>query len=405
MSALSVRWNGQEVALERAAAELRAAQRSWDALGFAARAEHLATLGRYWAADRDDVWEALQTSLGSSAPMLQWGFRQAMECWTPEALLALVQTELGDAPSAAPTLCGMVLASTVPPAGLQSVVLALLGGSAVCVRPARRLQGLFEAFLDSLETLCPEVAEVLAVATFDWEDSAAVEAFVDPVDVLVVHGSAETVARWRAVAGPRPLVAYGHRVSAAWVGRHVDAADVAEAIAWDLCAWDQSGCLSPQVLFVEGASARARALAEAVCAALPAVEAALPMAPLSPAEHATREQFIRARMVDADVLRATSGAVLVVHDAIGPLESSCGARVLLVRPAPDREALLSALTAASPHLQCLGAAGLDDETHAQVMAVLTPHGLNRICALGEMQQPDLTWIHDGIGSLAPLRGR
>jgi len=428
VSRLSVQWRGRrELPYSQVVSELRGAQRSWEAMGFEARAEHIAELGRYWAGDHTALWERLEGELGTSAPMLSWGFEQTMSGWTPEALMELVRLELGANPPAAPTLCGVVLASTVPPAGLQSVVLALLGGSAVCVRSARRLQPLLEAFVDSAEECAPELSKVLALVGFDWADALAADEFVAPLEVLAVHGSSEAVASWRSVAsartrggslrgpsvlgsernpvtGSRRLVAYGHRLSAAWVGAGVEAAGIAKALALDLCAWDQSGCLSPQVLFVEGDVERATVVAEAVCAALPEVERALPMGALEVWARGARERFVRARMVEAEVLRAATGAILLVHDEPGPLEPGCGARVLVVRPTPDLKGLVASLEAASPHLQSLGVAGLDAAGQRKLLAQLRPHGLNRLCALGEMQRPELCWIHDGIGSMAPLRG-
>lgn len=421
MSLVVRRPGGRAQPLALAVAQLGDAAARLRARGVAWRAQCIEQVGRAWARTESppvaDWLDESAPQTGYSPQMLRWGARETFARWTRDDLCGLVADELGslaalDEASAAgrlPTLGLVVLAATVPPAGLQSVALTLLAGSAVIVRPARRLLPLVERFLASLEQLAPELAEAVRVCEVEPQDTAGIAALGARVDAVVVHGSDEAVAAWRAAAPPgAPVVGYGHRISAAALGRAALEPGALEGhlegLALDLCAWDQSGCLSPHVLFVErGGAVSARGLAERLASeALAKLETRLPAAPRSLAEEARRQSFVRSRLFEADAVQSPGGATLLVHDEPGPLEPGCAQRVLLVRPFDGAEALVEHLSAAAPRLQALGIAGVAADDPGSMRSRLAPAGLNYLCLPGQMQRPPVRWRHDGIGSIAPL---
>lgn len=93
-----------------------------------------------------------------------------------------------------------------------------------------------------------------------WIDFAELDVkVVEEVDLnrdcVIVYGTDETVEKFRR---PNGYLGYGHKFSVGYVE-----ADEADACARDIIPWDQSGCRSPQTLFVRGdAEAFARQLAD-----------------------------------------------------------------------------------------------------------------------------------------------
>lgn len=425
-------------ALDASLADLDRRVRALRALGVRGRARAIAGLARWWL----EVWDAPPPELAAllargcqeaelSPEMLRWGVRETLGRWTEDALVALVEGELGgcaalehdfgqsdddelvhadgDARTMAipPRLCLQVLARTVPPAGWQSVALAWLLGSAVLVRPSTHLGALMEAFALSLARAAPALAAVTWVSCSATEDAAWRHALGARADAVVVHGSHEAVNAWREAARPDAvLVAHGHRVSAAFLAAEGLEEPALSAhlrgLALDLCAWDQTGCLSPVTLYVaQGGPVTpeqvARRLAEE---ALPAVEAELPPGPWSQPVLAERTLFVRARLMEGQAY-ASRTAHVVALDRPGPLEGSCLHRVLLVRPVQSVDALVALLRASAPHLQALAVGGAGS-TRVRLAEQLAASGLNRVCLPGHMQRPPLSWSHDGRGSLRPL---
>jgi hypothetical protein len=396
-------------------------------LGVRGRARAIAGLARWWLAACDAPPPALAVLLargcdeaGISGEMLRWGVREALNRWTEPALVHLVEHELGSvtaldhpagvtAMAVPPRLCLQVLARTVPPAGWQSVAMAWLLGAATLIRPSTHLAALVEAFALSLAEAAPALAAVTWVTRSGATDDAWHQALASHADAVVIHGSDQAVAAWQAMAGREALVvAHGHRVSAAFL----PVAGLAEpalsenlrGLALDLCAWDQTGCLSPVTLYVEdGGPLTADEVAQRLIAdALPSVEAELPPGLQDPGAIAQRTLFVRTRLLEARVYSSrTAHAIVHADTGDGPLEASCLHRVLLVRPVASADALVTTLRRAAPHLQALAVGG-GPALRAMLAERLAPAGLNRVCLPGHMQRPPLTWSHDGRGSLRPL---
>jgi hypothetical protein len=408
-------------------ADLDARVHALRSMGVRQRARVIAHLAQWWLAACDAPPPALAALLargcdeaGLSLEMLHWGVRETLGNWTEPALLGLVERELGSLaaldrdPAAtgtvavAPRLCLQVLARTVPPAGWQSVAMAWLLGAAVLIRPSTHLAALIEAFARSLTEAAPALGAVTWLTRSDADDAAWHQALASHADAVVVHGGDDAVAAWQALARRDALVvAHGHRVSAAFLAAAgmVEPAlsEILRGLAVDLCAWDQTGCLSPVTLYVEdGGPLTTDAIAQRlVTEALPAVEAALPPGPWAPDVIAHRTLFVRTRMLEAAVHASRTAHVIAYAEPGEPREGSCLHRVLIVRPVASVDALVATLRQLAPHLQALAVGG-PLATRALLAKRLAASGLNRVCAPGHLQRPPLGWSHDGRGSLRPL---
>ena len=76
-------------------------------------------------------------------------------------------------------------------------------------------------------------------------------------------------------------------------------------------------------------------------------------------------------------------------------------RFVRVLPCRTPEGVGEALTPYGPHLAAVGVAGFGAAAPALARA-LAALGASRVCPLGAMQAPPLSWCHDGQGVLAPL---
>ncbi|MGB0591366.1 MAG: acyl-CoA reductase [Myxococcota bacterium] len=314
-------------------------------------------------------------AMGFSYPVARAGLDAELEAWALSGALEAVLTELpGDLdPRRRPTSVLVIGARTLPASMMRATLMARLLGARVYLKPASGQAALGRA----LALADPEVR----VEDFPSDDVEALKATIDKVDAVVVLGSDETVGTVRGhVPTTKAFVGYGHKLSVAWLDR-VDQSALL-GLAHDLCAWDQAGCLSPQVVWTSGdPEAVALGLADAVRA----IEAALPMALPDAAAAPRRMARTYGEMVGAVYETETA---LICALPTSTFRPSPGHRVLWVCPAAP-----GVLDTLGHHVSTIGISG--------ALGVPLPEGVRR-CALGQMQRPPLTWVHDGQPNLLPM---
>ncbi len=313
----------------------------------------------------------------------------AAELGHVEALDRFVPYAAHHARALAPATLLHVLSGNTPAAALQTLIRGLLLGSHNrCKLPSAGL---------------PEVAQFLA-ALPPWL-AARVECshtlpehWLADSDAVVVFGSDETISTLRART-QRPFIAHGHKVSIAIVLDDPDFASIPGA-ARDASLFDQQGCLSPHVFYLrENATLTLRAYAERLAAAMALFEKAQPRAALTTSEansiHTLRAEttFRAANGEPLALFASRSTAWTVIADATPGFPTSPLNRVIFVKPFPSE---LPATI--RPHLSTCGIHPNSPEA-ATLAASL---GAARICPIGQMQFPALTWHHDGQPVLAPL---
>ena len=162
-------------------------------------------------------------------------------------------------------------------------LLALLGGlanaaqslpaPAVLIRNSRH-EPLFAPWLLSLiEQVDPELVSPLAVLLWDYEDTALQARLMKAAGLMIAAAGDDTIAaldaaRQASAPGLR-FHRHGHKVSFSVISREFSSqqtvAAAAASAALDSSMWDQNGCLSARVHFVEGdANAYAAGLAAAM---------------------------------------------------------------------------------------------------------------------------------------------
>ena len=317
---------------------------------------------------------------------------------TADDLLALVRTELGHAEilddfqphgahlakAVAPGTILHIISGNTPAAGLQSLIRGLLLGSHNLSKiPSAGLPEV-AAFREALPRELAERVEISADLPDEWLARA---------DAVIVFGSDETIAHFRArVRAGQTFIAHGHKISAGFVFDDPRFESVAGA-ARDVAAFDQQGCLSPQVIYVRG-DARAYAARLAVEMGTLAPRGAISLSE-SLAIRTAREEiaFRAANGEDAQLWQsAGSTAWTVAFETAPGFPRSPLNRFVFVKPLP------ADLAEVREHLSCAGIWPATIE-HSRPLAAL---GFSRICPLGAMQTPPWTWHQDGAASLAGL---
>jgi hypothetical protein len=358
----------------------------------AAAHANLAPLLAAWR-DSGDLLTAT-CALGFDPLVASRGLEAELEAWADLAAFERVWRRdlgLGEAPVARfPREVLVIAARTLPASAMRQILWARALGAEVLLKPASGQEAVGAA-------LCPPHLSGLTCLAAA-RSGPGLEAAFSQCDAVIVLGNDTTVREVAARLRPvQRLVAYGHRTSAALVAAPLSD-DLADGLAQDLAAWDQSGCLSPRTLWVHGADDHAQPL-DAVSAALTRLGS--PPLPAS-AAHAQRVAVTRALMTGVPVRQAGGWVLAWTEPAPGePLP-----RWLTVAPfTPER------FMALRPHLSTLGLGpGVPEDLIGPPSAARSgglaadPPPL-RVCRLGEMQRPPLDWCQDGHLPLrALLRG-
>lgn len=333
-----------------------------------------------------------------------------------------------------PELIAHIAAGNLPSSTLLSLVLGLLLKSAQFVKCGRGAAFIPWLFAHSLAELEPKLGGCLELATWAGGTLELESALFAEADCVTAQGSDETLeALRRRVPGRTRFVGYGHKLSFGFIGAEMlsgfMARKLAERAAADMTAWNQLGCLSPHLFYVEDmGSTSAEGFAALLAAALAERERAEPRGELSPEEAAliagrrSLHELRAARHAAAcdEAVAAPRGAFFeppnpgtkvwasdgstawtVVFEADPTFRVSCLNRFAYVKPCRN---LAEALHHADPQRGRVSTVGLGvTEGRAAELAVQLAHwGVPRVCPLGRMQEPPLGWRHDGRPALGEL---
>jgi hypothetical protein len=297
-------------------------------------------------------------------------------------------------------------AGNTPGLPAQSLVAATLAKSASLGKVASQEPCFASLFVQSIARVDSRLAACFAITYWPHDDPAAKaasdQAFCE-AELTVAYGSEAAIAavRERLLPGAR-LIEYGHKLSFAVVCRErltSDAVDdLAERAAYDVARFDQQGCLSPHVVYVErGGQVDALGLATAIGEALQRWSTIVPRGRLTDAERVSaaalrRHQEFRAAMGDGAVLAGDDWCVLFDPDPA--FNASCLNRTVWVKPIDDAGDVPALLAPVRRYAQTVGLAASPSRM-VELAGLFAKIGLDRVCPLGQMGDPTGTWHHDG----------
>ena len=378
------------------------------------------------------VLEQGPAATGFSSATLARGLDHFFSGLTNNAFTALLQQDLGQierldrfSPSVtqAPTRLALargphllvhVAAGNIPNPTLTSIILGYLLRSAQFVKCAHGAALIPRLFAHSIYEAAPKLGACLEIGEWRGGNHLLEDALYEEADCVTATGADETLAaiRQRLPSKPR-FVAYGHRVSFAYVSAEALSGSLLrralDHAVEDLVAWNQLGCLSPHVIYVQaGGTASPELFAQALAEALDAREQKEPRGELPPptaAAISSRRSIyeIRAAHHPGTRLWCSKGSTAwtVVFEDDPRFQLSCLNRFVYVKPVKD---LTEALQSADPIQGKVSTVGLEAPEHQteELAARLADWGVPRVCPLGRMQNPPLSWRHDGRPALADL---
>jgi hypothetical protein len=399
--------------------------------------EILAKLGREWLDPefrfRREVLEQGPAHTGFGRETLAAGLDHFFAQFTPENLEALVVQDLGslqrlDEISASDaerkedrssiarghSLLVHVTGGVLPNPPFMSMILGLLARSAQFVKCATGASFLPRMFAHSLYSVQPKLGACLELAEWKGGSTDLEEALFAEAGCVTATGSDESLAEIRKrLPGRVRFVGYGHKLSLAYLTRESldkhGAEKIAASLAEDVAAWNQLGCLSPHAVFVEtGANASPRDFADVLAQQLAAREESHPRGPVAPQTAAaitTRRMFYQVRAsADPDTqiwASPESTAWTVVLDASPDFQASCLHRFIFVKPVESPDGFLASTASVQGRISTVGIAAPMARAQ-EISRWLADAGVSRICRVGNMQKPPLTWRHDGRPSLGEL---
>jgi len=307
-----------------------------------------------------------------------------------------------------------ITAGNIPSPTFMSITLGLLTRSAQFVKCATGASLLPRLFAHSIYQNDAKLGACLEIAEWRGGNAPLETALFEQADCVTATGSDETLAAIRARLPVKArFVGYGHRLSFGYLSNEVlfrsDAAKVVADAATDVVAWNQLGCLSPHVFYVQsGGDVMPQRFADLLAAELEQREAWEPRGelPVEVAAHiASRRAVYEVRAAHSPGTgvwhskNATAWTVVFEEDP--RFQTSCLNRFIYVKPVCDLTEVLQVAEGVRGHLSTVGLAASPRE--AQTLArQLARWGVPRVCSLGQMQNPPLTWRHDGRPALGDL---
>jgi hypothetical protein len=371
-------------------------------------------------------------SSGFSRPIVEKGLDDFFRRFTPENFDALLKQDLGESFLAVgspndlhppvvrrhfwhgPQLLVHIAAGNIPNPALMSLTLGLLTRSAQFMKCASGASLLPRLFAHSIYEADPKLGACLELAEWQGGNPWLENALFAAADCVTATGSDETLTAIQSrVPAQVRFLAHGQRVSFGLVTREAlreeAVAQVIARVADDIVAWDQNGCLSPHVIYVEERGAvESDKFADLLAAELMQREQVAPRGKISvneSAEIASRRSIyeaLAAHRGDVKIWQSqnsTAWTVVFEHEVrfrFSPLN-----RVIFVKPVPDVTAVLKGVDEVKGKISTVGIAA-PPEKFNELAAQLARWGVTRVCPAGQMQNPPLTWRHDGRPALGDL---
>lgn len=391
---------------------LRAGATSLRSLPIAARIAAIDRLAAAWLSG-DSPWRArarseLAMSTGHPGAVIDIALEHLWGALRGPDLEAAVSSELGGADSCRlPGVALHVLAGNVPGVGVFGILAALLAGVPSLVKPAAREPFLPALLVESIAAVAPELGRAITVAPWRGGSEALDAAACGAVDLVLAYGRDVTLAR---IAARRPvrLLRYGDRTSVALVAATTLDSGTARALAYQTALYDQQGCLSPRVVFVEDRGRRELDdFAARVAVELEELERRLPRVPPSLGERASvwrwleRQRWRAQEGADVRVHGGGDGAGSVVCDRTPDWSTGPSFRHLVLVPVVTLAAAAEPLRRLAGTLEAVGYAGPVARL-ADAAAVAAASGAHRFCPLERLQAPPFAWRQSGHRRLASL---
>jgi len=367
---------------------------------------------------------------GFARATLERGLDNFFNAFTRDNFHALLTQDLGDARrldefvsppgetraalARGPELLVHIAAGNLPNPAFMSITLGLLTRSAQFMKCASGASWLPRLFAHSIYHTDHKLGACLELAEWRGGHSALAETLFREADCITATGSDETLAAVRAKLPVRTrFLGYGQKVSFGFLAAEVlhgrSARQLIGGAADDVVAWNQLGCLSPHVFYVQrGGEWVPEQFAEHLATELNRRELSEPRGDVTKETAATiaaRRAIYEVRAAHSPDTRLwhspDSTAWTVVSEADALFQMSCLHRFIYVKAVKDLTEALHGADGICGRVSTVGLAA-DGPRRTELAAALAKWGVTRVCPIGLMQNPPLTWRHDGRPALGDL---
>lgn len=313
-----------------------------------------------------------------------------------------------------PDLLVHVWAGNVPALPLWSFVSGLLVKAGAIGKIASSEPIFASLFARLLAEVEPRWADCFAVVWWPGGDDLVERCVFAEADVVLAYGGNAAL---RGMQDRMPVTTrflpHGHKLSFGMVScaalSVLRGHAAARAAALDVARYDQQGCYSPHVLYVQrSGQVQPLEFAQHLASELAALASKFARRTLSIEEAASiggwreRHEFESLRQAGHRVLGDASQAFTVVYaDTPQTLQPGPLNRCVLVVAVDSLQDVMPLIEPQRAYLQTVGLAAAPEELLALGEA-LGQVGVTRICALGAMTSPEAGWHHDGRFSLLDL---
>ena len=302
-------------------------------------------------------------------------------------------------------------AGNVPALSLWSLICGLLV-KAPAVGKLASAEPLFAGwFARLLAEIHPPLADCLAVVWWRGAGGEEADALYAQADTVLAYGGNPTLdALRKRLPVTTRFLPHGHKLGFGLIGTAaldaLKAPTVARLAAWDVMRYDQQGCYSPHVFYIErGAPVPPRAFADYLAAELANLQRRFVRRELDLEEGATvaRWQQTMEWAGDAHQLLGPVDAAWSVaySDSLQPLAPTALYRTIAVVAVDHLDDVLPVVAAQREFLQTAGIAAGPEELY-RLADLLGAAGVTRISAIGSMSMPEAGWHHDGRFNLMDL---
>lgn len=362
--------------------------------------------------------------------MIDVGIRRLLRGCQKDALLGLLAEEIGDPGvldafrprriaggshrAYGPELTTHIFSGNVPGLPAISLIQTLLMKSACLGKPASEEPVFPGLFARSIAAVDARLGSAVAILAWPGGDRAVEDAAFAASDAVVASGSDAAIESIRSRLPPTVrFVGHGHKLSFAVIGREAldptEADHLADRLAYDVSLFDQQGCVSAHVVYVEqGGAIAPEEFARRLAAAMARFNRAMPRGGLTLEETAAiRQARTHAELGElrdeAVRLFASEGSTAwtVIYEDNPTFVPSCLNRVVRVKAVEDLGDVPDLVRPFRPHLQSVGMAVAPKRREA-LAGLLASVGACRVSPIGEMPHPPLAWHHDGGFNLLPL---
>ena len=302
-------------------------------------------------------------------------------------------------------------AGNVPALSLWSLICGLLV-KAPAVGKLASAEPLFAGwFARLLAEIHPPLADCLAVVWWRGAGGDEADALYAQADTVLAYGGNPTLdALRKRLPVTTRFLPHGHKLGFGLIGTAaldaLKAPTVARLAAWDVMRYDQQGCYSPHVFYIErGAPVPPRAFADYLAAELANLQRRFVRRELDLEEGATVARWQQTMEWAGDMhqlLGPVDAAWSVAYsDSLQPLAPTALYRTIAVVAVDHLDDVLPVVAAQREFLQTAGIAAGPEELY-RLADLLGAAGVTRISAIGSMSMPEAGWHHDGRFNLMDL---